>query len=175
VKRPPRFKDAFIGYHLVFASIAVAGYVLAEWRTEGTYLLSGIDHESRPLLYMSLAGTCGVLLGFGLTAVTVFTGLGGGRGMDFLRGTPGFAYTRKVFLGAIWVYAAGAGLMTALIVVDAAERPKTWIEAVAVGMLALLLLRTWALLWLLNKLLDQVLKDAKERYSKKAERLSRVA
>jgi hypothetical protein len=175
MKRPPRFKDAFIGYHFVVTVLAVAAYAIAEWHTDSKYLLSGIDDESRPLLYVSLAATCGVLLGFGLTAVTVFTGLGSGRGMDFLRGTPGFSYSRKVFMGAIWVYAAGTALMTALIVVDAAQRPRPWLETIAVGMVVLLLLRTWALLWLLNKLLDQVLKDAKERYAKKVERLGKAA
>jgi hypothetical protein len=175
VKHPPRFKDAFIGYHLVLALAVVVAYGVAQRVTAGTYLLSAVSEQTRPMLYISLAGTCGVLLGFALTAITVFTGLGSGRGMDFLRGTPGFAYTRKVFMGAISAYAVGTVVMTALIVADSAKEPKKWIEALAVGVLALVGLRTWALLWLLNKLLDQVLEDARTRFAKKTERLAKRA
>lgn len=124
---------------------------------------------------MSLAGTSGVLLGFALAAVAVFTGLGSGRGMDFVRGTPGFTYTRIVFMGAIWAFAFGTVMMTAMIVADSANDPKKWLEAVAAGILALVFLRTWALLWLLNKLLDQTLKDASVRYTRKIERQQQAA
>jgi len=167
----PRFREAFVGYHWVFAGVVAIGYAAAEYRGPGApHLLAAVDESVRSNLYLSLAGTTGVLLGFGLASVAVFTGLGSGRGMDFVRGTPGFGYTRTVFMGAIWGFAFGSMTMTGMIVADSAKEPKIWLEALAVGILALVLLRTWALLWLLNKLLDQTLKDAEVRYTRKADR-----
>lgn len=167
----PRFKEAFIGYHYVIASFVVAAYAAIEYLLSGQQLLGRLDEETRGTLYLSLAGTNGVLLGFGITGITIFTSLGSGRGMDFLRGTPGFAYTRTVFMGAIWAFAFGTVMMTVMIVADSARHPREWLELLAAAALALVVLRTWALLWLLNKLLDQVLKDAAERHARKVERL----
>ena len=78
-------------------------------------------------------------------------------------------------MGAIWAFAFGTVMMTAMIVADSANDPKKWLEAVAAGILALVFLRTWALLWLLNKLLDQTLKDASVRYTRKIERQQQAA
>lgn len=171
----PRFKDAFVGYHWTLALAFALSYALVEYLPPRPDLLSTLDEGTRSNFYMSLAGTSGVLLGFALAAITVFTGLGSGRGMDFLRGTPGFAYTRNVFMGAIWAFAFATVSMTAMIVADSAKEPKEWLEVGAAGVLALAVFRTWALLWLLNRLLDQVLKDASARYTKKIERRDRAA
>ncbi len=167
----PRFKDAFIGYHWVLAAVFGLGYGAAEYFAPGRpNLLAAIDPGTRSNFYMSLAGTSGVLLGFALAAITVFTGLGSGRGMDFLRGTPGFAYTRNIFMGAIWAFAFATIVMTAMVLADAAKDPKKWLEAIAASILALAFIRTWSLLWLLNRLLDQVLRDASDRFTKKLAR-----
>lgn len=168
--RPPRFKSAFVGYHYLPALAVSGAYVLVEYLAKGPRLFGSLDPDTRAQFYLSLAGTSGVLLGFALTAVTIFTSLGSGRGMDFLRGTPGFAYTRKVFMGAISAFAVSTVVMTAMIVGDTAKDPRLWMEVVTAGVLTLAFLRTWALLWLLNRLLDQVLKDAAVRFTRKIER-----
>jgi hypothetical protein len=168
----PRFKEAFIAYHWPLAAGVAGGYALVELVANRPDLLATLDPGVRSNLYLSLAGTSGVLLGFGLAAITFFTGLGSGRGMDFLRGTPGFGYTRKVFMGAIWAFAFATVWMTVMIVGDAAQDPKEWLEVIAVGILALMVLRTWSLLWLLNRLLDQVLKDAADRHARKINKLA---
>ena len=109
-------KAKFIGYQWVVVAVVCLAYVFASWRWHG--LLAQIKPETRSLLYVTLASVAGVLLGFGLTAIAIFTGLSSGRGMDFLRGTPGFRYTRTVFMGAIWPYAVTVVLMPALVVAD---------------------------------------------------------
>jgi hypothetical protein len=167
-RRLPPFKQAFIGYHYVLAAFGGAAYAAVEYGSDRPHILA--LPTTRSDLYISLAATSSVLLGFAVTAVTVFTGLGSGRGMDFLRGTPGFAYTRTVFLGAIWSFTAGTGVMTAMIVADSSNHPRQALEAVAFAVLLLMALRTWALLWLLDRLLNQVLQDAKVRFERKVGR-----
>jgi hypothetical protein len=173
--RPPRFGAAFIGYHYLIAAAVAVGYGLAEYLTDRPHLLGQLGPPTRSTFYLSLAGTSGVLLGFSLTSIAIFTGLGSGRGMDFLRGTPGFAYTRTVFMGATRAFAVATVVLTSMIVADVAKEPREWLEAVTAGVLTLVVLRTWALLWLLNKLLDQTLKDAKVRYTRKVKRQREAA
>jgi hypothetical protein len=171
IDRPPSFSKSFMGYHYVIVAVIAFAYFLITWR-DWSELLGAVDAETRSLLYVSLAATSGVLLGFGLTAVAVFTGLGSGRGMDFMRGTPGFAYSRVVFMGAIRTFFLSTLVLTALIVLDSHDHPRTWLELLGASVITLGVLRTWALLWLMNLLLDQTLKDARMRHEKKVERLA---
>lgn len=174
MKRPPPFKDAFVGYHYLFAATLGIAYGLTEY-LGSAHLVGRFDADTRSTFYLSLAGTSGVLLGFGITAIALFTSLGSGRGMDFLRGAPGFSYTRNVFMGAILAYAYATVILSSMILADSATEPKKWLEAVAAAVVALAVLRTWALLWLLNRLLDQTLKDAKVRYTRKTKRIGQQA
>jgi len=160
VIRPRRFREAFVGYHWLLAALVLAAYALVTTLSRND-LLGELDEGTRENVYLSLAGTAGVLLGFAITGVTIFLSLGSGRGLDLLRGqTDDFPYIRKVLMGSIYAFALAAVWMTAMLVLDTASEPEMSLEIVASGVLALTFFRTWALLWLLNSLLRLAVKDA---------------
>jgi hypothetical protein len=155
----PRFRDAFLGYHYIL-SIACAGvYAAIVYGTHHT-LIADVDGPTRTSLYLSLAATTGVLLGFTITAVAIFLSLGDGRGLDLLRAQPEYGYVRKVLMGAIYALGVATVVMTLMIVLDSRASARMYLEVIAVAVGALALFRTWAVLWLLNRLLRLAIKAA---------------
>jgi hypothetical protein len=158
VIRLPRFREAFIGYHYFIAAAGGCAYAgLAYWTRQK--LVATLDPGTRSSLYVSLAATTGVMLGFGITAVAIFLSLGPGRGLDLLRTQPDYAYVRKILMGAIYSLGIATVGMTLMIVLDSGTKGRRPLEAVAAAIGVLALLRTWALLWFLNRLLRIALKD----------------
>lgn len=157
--RPKRFAEAFVGYHWVLAGVATTAYWVIG-RQSHFDVIADLRRETRSNVYLSLAGTSGVLLGFAITAVTIFLSLGRGRGLDLLRTQQDFPYVRRVLMGAIYAFGVSTLWMTAMLVVDAGEQPRQLLEAIAAGVVTLAFLRTSALLWLLNRLLRLAIADA---------------
>jgi hypothetical protein len=153
-----RYREAFVGYHYLIAAAVGSAYAVVVYASRfhgfGS-LASGV----RGNLYLSLSATTGVLLGFAIAAVAIFTSFGSGAGLDLLREQEEFPYVKTVLMGAIYALAAALGASTCLIVVDAEASGDRWIEAIGVGVIALAILQTAALLWLLNKLLTVVVPD----------------
>ena len=149
----------FLAYHYAVAAAIAVGYgATVVWGSHN--LIGDLSPAVRTSLYTSLAATSGVLLGFGITSVTVLLSLGPGRGLDLLRSQPEFAYTRKVLIGAIYYFAFATVIATALIVVDENKSPVVWLESLGVFVYAMAALRVWSLVWLLNRLLKVVVSDA---------------
>jgi len=157
------FREAFIGYHYVGVAVVVAVYGGVVYGAAGPQLLGRLDKGTRVTLYLSLASTNAVMLGFAITAVAIFLTLGPGKGLDLLSTTSDFPYVRKVLMGAIGGYAIATVVTTALIVADASRHGRRLLETAAAGVLALALLRTLSLLWLLNRLLRLAITDAQQR------------
>jgi hypothetical protein len=158
------FREAFVGYHYLPAALACVLYVLVSYKTDHR-LLAGLDPHTRGDLYLSLTATTGVLLGFAITAVAVFTSLGDGAGLELLSTQDDFAYARTILMGAIYALAVALIGATAMILVDEEPLGNRWVEAIGLGLVTLALLRTWALLWLLDKLLTLAIADRKRRAS----------
>ena len=157
--RIPRFSSAFLGYHYVFAlGGAIAYGLLVHLSRYG--IVGDLDSATRSSLYLSLAATTGVLLGFAVTAVAVFLSIGPGRGLDLLRKQPSYSYTRKILMGAIYAFALATIFLTLMIVFDTRSHPRTYLEICASFIAILALLRGWALVWLLNRLLRLAVVDA---------------
>lgn len=162
-RKPPPFREAFIGYQYVGVGIAVAAYGAVVFSESGPELIGRLDKDTRETFYLSLAGTSAVMLGFAITAVAIFLTLGPGKGLDLLRTAKDFPYVRKVLMGAIGSYALATVVMTALIIADACQHGRRWLETIGVGVLTLAVLRTLSLLWLLNRLLRLAIIDAQAR------------
>jgi hypothetical protein len=147
-----------MGYHYALATAGAAVYGVVTYVTSHR-LLAAVEAPSRTSLYTSLAATTAVLLGFAITAVAIFTSLGSGAGLDLLAGEPEFPYARRVMMGAIYTLAVATVVVTILIVADAGITGRKGVEIVAVWIGLLAVLRTWALLWLVNKLLRLAIAD----------------
>ena len=157
------FREAFVGYHYLGVAAVMAGYAAVVYAAARPELLGRLAKGNRQTLYVSLAGTSAVMLGFAITAVAIFLTLGPGKGLDLLRTDKDFPYVQNVLMGAIRSYALATVVTTTLIVGDACPDGRRWLETAAAGTLALALMRTGSLLWLLNRLLRLAITDAQQR------------
>jgi hypothetical protein len=163
----PRFRDAFVGYHWLISTITAGIYAAVVYGSSHIGL-AGLGPGVRNSFYLSLAATSGVLLGFAITTVAIFFSLGSSKGLDLIRGQAAYGYIRTVLMGAIRALALSTVVMTALILLDTHIDPRKLLEVIAIGVATLALLRTWALLWLLNRLLRLVLPTTTGSGSKKS-------
>lgn len=167
MRRPPPFREAFVGYHYVIGVATAGAYTGVVYGTTHR-LLGDVSGVTRSSLYVSLAATTGVLLGFAITAVAVFTSLGPGAGLDLLAGEPEFGYATKILMGALHALAFGLLVATTLILADGESAGDRWIEAIGVLAVTLALLRTWALVWLMSKLLGLAITDRQRQAGERA-------
>jgi hypothetical protein len=158
--RGPR--TAKVAWHYVWALIAAGAYLLIDWQHHGDTLLAVTEKGTREALYISLAATCGALLGFAITAITILLTLGGGRRIEWLYEQPRFEYSRVILLGSIHALAFATVVYTALIISDTGNQGQPFLEALAVFTAVLTVFRLHAVIKLLGDLLEIVLKDRRE-------------
>jgi hypothetical protein len=152
-------KTTPLGRHYLIALPAGLAYFLACRIADHRVLLEGVDRSTRSALYISLTTTCGALLGFSITAVTVLLALGGGRRIDWLYKDKRFAYARTIFLGAIYMLASATLFFSVLIVADAACFGKAILESLGTVAASLVILRVARVVRLLADLLHIAITD----------------
>jgi hypothetical protein len=145
--------------HYMLAIPAGLAYFLACRLADSRILLEGVSSSTRSALYISLTTTCGALLGFSITAVTVLLALGGGRRIDWLYKDERFVYARIIFLGSIHVLALATLFFSVLIVIDTACYGKAIVESLATAVAALVILRVARVVRLLADLLHIAIRD----------------
>jgi len=160
IKKPSTAKT---GYQWVWAVLAGSTYFVVCLVEKGDSLLQLADKGTRSALYISLAASSGAMFGFAVTAVTILLTLGGGRRIDWLYSTRQFAYTRIILFGSIRALALSTVVFTALIVVDTHKHGSYVLEAIAAGVVALVLLRLTSVVKLLGDLLEVALQDRREK------------
>jgi hypothetical protein len=122
-------------------------------------LLADVPSGARSALYISISASCAALLGFAITATSILLVLGSGSRMNWLRRQPAFQQTRVIFIGAIVALALGTTVYTVMIVIDTGREGAWPLEAIAAGVVALVVTRMIWVLWLLNELLKLSLRD----------------
>jgi hypothetical protein len=157
--RNTQLKTSPLGLHYVAALIVAGAYFAVTKIARHPELLASVGKETRSALYISLTTTCGALLGFGITAVTILLALGGGRRVEWLYRDERFAYARKIFLGGIRVLAIATLYFSMLIVADTATRGKTVWETIAAFFVILVILRVARIVRLLGDLLHIAIAD----------------
>jgi hypothetical protein len=145
-------------HYLVAVPAGVAYFVVCRVASD-PILLEKTDSPTRSALYISLTTTCGALLGFSITAVTVLLALGGGRRIDWLYKDQRFGYARTIFLGAIYVLACATLFYSVLIVTDTASSGKAILESLGAFVAALVVLRVGRVVRLLGDLLQIAVAD----------------
>jgi hypothetical protein len=149
----PRVTD---GIGALATGLAVAGWGAT---ASGNRLRSALPAEARSSFYVVLASVAGPLLGFAIAAMSILVALPAGPRVDFLRTSAGWRQAPRVLAFAAGSFGVTTLLALVGVVVDGRMTPHTEYEAVVVAASMSMLLRTWALVLLLARVMALVVQD----------------
>lgn len=127
------------------AAAAAAGIVVAiEALTARQSRADAFPPATRDALYISIAATCGALLGFVLTALAILLALPQGARLTQLQRNNDWAKVPETFLRAARALLLALVIVTAAMAVDNATSPRPWIEVPLAACLSVALVRVVA-------------------------------
>jgi hypothetical protein len=150
--------------HRVRSELLLAGAVTAS--AAGAVMAVGIsDYEdalvaaTRSNLFLSLAGTSAALLGFVLAALAILIALPSGERLSALQRNRNWQRLPDTFLRASRALLLALLVCTACVAVDSAKEPRWWLEAPALAVVVVALVRVFACAVVLESLVGVVVAD----------------
>jgi hypothetical protein len=141
--------------------IVIVAYGLIDHFKGGDALLAAVEPGTRQTFFASLAATCGALLGFAITGLTILLTLGGGKRMQWLLGQKVFrTQARALFTTAIGALGLATAIFLLLILV-ATDKDSFWAPwgYVAFATMALVAERLARLILFFHDLMGIALED----------------
>jgi hypothetical protein len=127
---------------------------------DSTRSLSALDQPTRQVLYQTLAGISGALLGFVIAAVSILLALGRGPRMRFVLESPWAPLIPATFFAAVRELALATVIFVLGIVYDTTPQPPWMWQVLAVFAAILVTLRMARTAWLLRQLVSLTYQDS---------------
>jgi NO-binding membrane sensor protein with MHYT domain len=141
------------GWDLAFAAVAVGAHAVLVWRTDLVSLLARVPTGRREAIYETGATVASIVFGFSVAAVTFYLSAQGDR-MVIIRRRIGAAFRRN-WRSTLSTPLVAAGAFFAFLVFDnSAGTPSLAFQWLLEFVVALVIIRSVRLGWLLMRLLE---------------------